>query len=672
MKTINLIYGTYNTQPVGASHEAMEEAYQNNYKPFLSILNKFPTVPIVLYYSGVLLEWIEKNHPEFIMLLSEMVRRKQVELLTGGFYEPIITLIPNTDRLGQIEKLTTYIRSRFGKRPRGNWLAERIWEQNLVYMLNTNGIEYTFLEDSCFEKTGLNSNETNNIYLTEDQGKTLIMFPLSEDFEKSIIIEQPEEIVKKIINLSDTSGEKVVVILTNGEEYGKNMELNNRHFKNGWIEDFIKKLIRKEEIIKIEHPGRLVKTIIPKKKIYFPCTSYRDMVRWALPTEMAKHFTIAKKKHKLNRNVECFIGGGFFRQFLSKYPESNYMHSKMIYTNILVNQIRGDKYKKKTAREELWKGQCNRAYWHGKYQGIYSNILRKNIYKSFIQAEKMTRNNGMFIPSIINVDFDMDGRKEYLYQDVDINAYVHLKGGTIFELDFIPEAWNYLDTFSRKEEVYHNNNSYVFDDYLRRTFIDHFHADKSTVFDFYKNNSNEIGDFVENKYELSSLDREHFELVLQRSGFITTDKKKYSIELEKKYRFSNTTIDVYYTIKNKSEQKIKIWFGSELNLSFASNSEKYLSMFSFDQEDKKQISVRPYSQDHVNKVALQDLYNNVLININSSNEFFLWSLPIETMSQCNGKMEKLYQSSCFMLRWRLELEPEEIWQCRIGLSFARM
>ncbi len=114
MNKINIIFGTYNSQPVGVSHEEIEEAYQNSYKSFLSVLNKYPDFCIVLYYSGVLLEWIEKNHPEFIMLLSEMVRRKQVELLTGGFYEPILSVIPNTDRMGQIEKFTTYLRSRFG------------------------------------------------------------------------------------------------------------------------------------------------------------------------------------------------------------------------------------------------------------------------------------------------------------------------------------------------------------------------------------------------------------------------------------------------------------------------------------------------------------------------------------------------------------------------------
>ena len=53
------------------------------------------------------------------MLINDMVKRKQLELLGGGFYDPILPVIPNSDRSGQIEALTTYLRKHFGKRPRG-------------------------------------------------------------------------------------------------------------------------------------------------------------------------------------------------------------------------------------------------------------------------------------------------------------------------------------------------------------------------------------------------------------------------------------------------------------------------------------------------------------------------------------------------------------------------
>ncbi|HUV08568.1 MAG TPA: 4-alpha-glucanotransferase, partial [Spirochaetia bacterium] len=159
MKSIQLIFGTYNCQPVGKTGNVFEQSYQASFKPFLSALNRFPDFFAVLHYSGILLEWLEKNHPEFMMLLSDMVSRKQVELLTGGFYEPVLPLIPNHDKLGQIEKMTTFLRAHFGRRPRGCWLTERIWDSSLASTLNTSGIEYTFLNNQQFRNAGLEEDE---------------------------------------------------------------------------------------------------------------------------------------------------------------------------------------------------------------------------------------------------------------------------------------------------------------------------------------------------------------------------------------------------------------------------------------------------------------------------------------------------------------------------------
>ena len=159
MKSLRLIFGTYNHQPEGNLPDQFERAYQDAYKPFLSLLYNHPRLPVVLYYCGSLFEWLEEQHPEFLMLLREMVRRKQVELLGGGFYSPILSLIPDGDKLGQIEKLTTYLRTTFGVRPRGGWLAERVWEPTLARILRNSGLEYTFLDDRHFNVAGVGPQE---------------------------------------------------------------------------------------------------------------------------------------------------------------------------------------------------------------------------------------------------------------------------------------------------------------------------------------------------------------------------------------------------------------------------------------------------------------------------------------------------------------------------------
>ena len=75
MRAIRLIFGTNNSVAVGTPDGLIEDLYQKAIKPFLSTLYKFPDICLTLHYSGILLEWLQERHPEFIMLINEMIKR---------------------------------------------------------------------------------------------------------------------------------------------------------------------------------------------------------------------------------------------------------------------------------------------------------------------------------------------------------------------------------------------------------------------------------------------------------------------------------------------------------------------------------------------------------------------------------------------------------------------
>ncbi len=179
MGKINVIFGTHNSLPYGSPDAVFENAYQKDYKPFLTELYNNPELFTIIHYSGIVLDWLKDHHPEFLMLLNDMVKRKQVELLGGGFYDPFLPLIPHTDRLGQVESLTTLIRERFGKRPRGGWITENIWDPALVSMLKNSGLDYIFLEEYHFINAGLSEKDLYNPVMTEDQGKVITVYPIA-------------------------------------------------------------------------------------------------------------------------------------------------------------------------------------------------------------------------------------------------------------------------------------------------------------------------------------------------------------------------------------------------------------------------------------------------------------------------------------------------------------
>jgi len=660
METVKLLFGTHNSQPAGSDDYQFEKAYQEAYKPFLTVLYNYPQVRVVLHYSGILLEWLEKNHPEFLMLLNEMVKRKQVELLGGGFYDPILPMIPGSDRIGQIELLTTFIRKRFGKRPRGSWITRQIWEPSLVYMLNSSGMDYIFLEDTQFLEAGAEEKDLVAPCITEDQGKIINVFPISSEFHSLIPYERPEKVIQTIIDYGAKRGTVVLSILESGENYGLRNKTGKICYQDGWFERFFSLLIENKNI-ELMSPGAFLKNFIPENKLYFPCTVFTN----GMP--------VMKTKENPRENPGKCAGKPFFRQILTQYPESNLLYSKMIYTNILVNQIRGDKYRKKTAREELWRGQCNSAYGYILPGGIYNSKLRKAAYNALIEAEKITHEKGIFIPSVIAVDFDMDGRKEYLYQGNELNAYIHEKGGILFELDYLPKSWNYLDSMSRyveEEAKVASNGKLVEDKYLRKSFIDHFFSKNESIENFDSMEYKEVGGFIHTFYSVEDFDREKKRLKLKSENKVGSEEEEVEIELEKTYSFNGDNIHVDYKLTNKGEKDFSSVFGIELNLALASKGLESQRIYNTTKQKSNELSADPNEVKDVRELTVHDIPNEVEIKLNIDKTTNVWILPVETVTPGESGLETTYQSTAFVPRWRIKLKPGESWKNTVDLSFS--
>ena len=107
-----------------------------------------------MHYSGPLRDWLKANKPEFLRRVRTLVGRKQIEIMTGGYYEPVLAALPDADKLGQIAKLTEAIQSDFAAKPVGAWLAERVWEPLLANPFHEAGVEYTVVDDTHFKYVG--------------------------------------------------------------------------------------------------------------------------------------------------------------------------------------------------------------------------------------------------------------------------------------------------------------------------------------------------------------------------------------------------------------------------------------------------------------------------------------------------------------------------------------
>jgi alpha-amylase/alpha-mannosidase (GH57 family) len=103
MRRAGLIVGLYYSYNPQLTSTELEELYQKNYKRTLTAVYNRKDIKLVLYYSGILMNWIEKNHPEYIAVLNELKNKKRIEILSGPYYEALLPLLNVSDSLGPKE-----------------------------------------------------------------------------------------------------------------------------------------------------------------------------------------------------------------------------------------------------------------------------------------------------------------------------------------------------------------------------------------------------------------------------------------------------------------------------------------------------------------------------------------------------------------------------------------
>ncbi|HEX5939163.1 MAG TPA: hypothetical protein VFZ12_02290, partial [Dehalococcoidia bacterium] len=237
MPSLNLSLVIHNHQPVGQHPWVFEAIYEESYLPMLKALEANPHVRLSLHYSGCLLDWIVPNRPEFVERLRSLVGRKQVELLTGGYYEPILISIPESDALAQVHRLTSTIAATFGTSPTGLWLAERVWEPHLPGILSAADIGWTVLDDTHFRLSGLPATELRGYYVTEDRGEAVKLLATSKTLRELIPWRAVEEVIDYLHSRAGDD-DPLLVMGDDGEKFGSWPGTYEHVWTHGWMDRF--------------------------------------------------------------------------------------------------------------------------------------------------------------------------------------------------------------------------------------------------------------------------------------------------------------------------------------------------------------------------------------------------------------------------------------------------
>ncbi len=712
MRPITFLFGIHNHQPVGNFDHVIEDAYRTAYLPFLEVLERHPGIRLSLHSSGILLDWFEDRHPDYLDRVRALVEAGRVELVTGGFYEPVLPAIPDADKTGQIGMLTRRLRERLGGEAVGLWLTERVWEPSLVLPIRAAGVEYLMVDDAHFIAAGLTPDRLWNYWMTEDQGETLAVWPISQELRYLVPFEPPERTIEFLRRVASAGRDRVVLLADDGEKFGVWPDTHRQVYEDGWLDTFFGLVEENAEWLRMELPGDVLRSRPPEGRIYLPTASYSEMMEWSLPTEEQLDYHAFRQKLADRRAPEArFVRGGFWRNFLAKYPESNLMHKRMLETRraVLEEPALSDAGRAE-ALDLVWQSQCNCAYWHGIFGGLYLPHLRDAVYRKILAAESRVdaaREGGRDFLRVEERDVDRDGCPDIRIRNARVAALIAPgRGGGIEELDFFPAARNLTHGMTRRREAYHRRlaeaetvavvgeaaapaekettvksihdrvevkekgleKMLFYDWYRRQSLLDHFFRHDSTMELFDRGEHGEQGNFIESPYAHETIPGG---VRLDRSGTVWTGGHPLPVRLAKTIVLdaAGSAFRIDYRVSHDGSEAVPLWFGVEFNFSMlAGNAPDRYAMVD---------GVRPETEPHLagrgvhestRAVSLVDAWDGVRVSLDWSRSGGLWRLPVETISQSENGFERVYQSTCLVPNWRISLAPGAVWSVTLNLA----
>jgi alpha-amylase len=656
MAKIYFLFGVHNHQPVGNFPHIFQQAYKECYAPFINILKKYPTVKCNIHISGPLYDWFLQNHKSFVVQLKRLVARGQIEIMSGGYYEPILPLIPDEDKLSQIKMMNHFVKKHFGTHPRGAWLAERVWEPNLPRVLSMAGIKYTFLDDTHFRYAGLNEKEFFGYYVTEDSFKPLYIFPISKTLRYKIPFSKTQEAFDLLKSFHNPEEDTLVTLFDDGEKFGLWPHTFEWVYTKGWLDGFFSLLAQNAGIVETITAQAAIDKFKPQGLVYLPTASYDEMGEWVLePGSSTIYESLLEciKGSNHNQTYKNFIQGGFFRNFYRKYPRLNFMHKRMFYVSEKINK-KTTPQKDKRMFDLLWKAQCNCGYWHGIFGGFYLGHIRSAIYENLIQSEnEFDKKYQRSELQIEKCDLELTGEENIILKNKKMACVFSSRGGTLLELSLRNKPFNFLNTVTRREESYHSKiqnsvqedtkevatihdvtkskdkdlDTYlIYDRYEKTALIDHLLHRGISPDDFYEQRN--FRSLSSNIY--SCADKKAKENIVLRYHYQEQD-----LAFDKQIVFGkDALIKVDYAFHDNVALKTYD-FGVEFNLFLQSPDDIAINNKKFSLQ-KREVFAKTTS------LVIKDYYKKVKIKFDFSvADVFL--VPLYSVSSSESGFEKVYQ-----------------------------
>jgi hypothetical protein len=692
-RRIALALTLHNHQPVGNFGWVIEETHRHAYLPMVEALERHPGVRLALHYTGPLLEWLAAEHPDFLGRLRALVARGQVEILGGGYFEPVLASLPERDRLSQLIRMADEVERIFGPRPKTAWLAERVWEPDLPTSLAAAGYQSTIVDDAHFRAGAIPEDAMWGPYTTEDQGALLTVFGTEQGLRYRIPFRQVDEVIAYLWDHATDDGGRLGTMGDDGEKFGA-WPSTWKHCwgEERWVDRFFEALEANAGWLTTTTPSDWLAANAPLGRVYLPVGSYAEMGEWALPPDESRAFHETLERDRAEGRPEArWLRGASWRNFQVKYREINDLHKRMLRVSDKVAAI-VDGPARASALDDLLRGQSNDVYWHGLFGGIYLPHLRLATIAHLVAAEDTADRALGTLRSAEIRDLDLDGRDEVRLSDEGQVVTVDLDDGAgIGDWDIRAARHALGSVLRRRPEAYHEAlrrgddasepsgtgkggalssihdivrskeaglvDRLRYDDHERRSGLVRFLPLDATAAVYGAGEMVDLGTALCAPNEIVELGEDR--VVARSRAVVTTPDGDRTVEIRKAISLGGErlrpTLTVALTVRNEADGPVRCRLGQEWSVMLLGGGGNPSAWYEV--ADARRAHDGSGAATGVARIGQGNDWVGVAVETVPAPAADAWWAPIETVSNSEDGFERVYQGSSLLVSWPIDLAP---------------
>jgi hypothetical protein len=617
---MSYIVGCYSQIPHGSPKKVYERALEDSLKPFLSEAYNRDKAYLQLYMTGSMIEWLDNNHKEVNMLIRDLVKCDKLEVLTGSYYQAILPLVPQSDRVTQIEKATTAISKKYKMLAKTFWCYGEIWDPSLISSLKLSKIENVIVSS---ESIHIKSELTKPFRMME-MGKTIVIVPPDAVISKAIMSYSQSHIdfeeLYRIVEETNADGENHLAMIN-----------LNQLLQGGISQVEMKKLI---DLLFSDNLQSLDSLTDSEKPLP---VHYLDKGWYGFDSLLTSDESI--------------------QEVLTKDFGLSYLYNRLLGINDVARHYKKDRDVKKRISKLIPKIHCGAPYLCDANASLIRGEIRANLWTYLIKIEKILNSLDSFSYPYVS-DFDNDGLEEVMSRGKTINAIIDSKGGSLLELKYYPAECNFADAIVPKGPFFKKEGLVVPGKKLK--LLNDILLDCDYDMKNYRMKDNKI---VENNYTLEPLDKKYTEF-----GLLSNDIIDNAIKYTKHYKFFSNEIELETTIENVTDFDKCCKVGFEIPLTFF----PYSNSLDFSINDEsKDLNEDFGTYDNISMFKIADKVNKARITITSQTEFSLLAKNVMLERATTMGIENLYQFSFFATTWNIDLKSHEIKTIVLKLRIER-